>query len=116
MKSLTVLKPGGLAIGVTGPPDTGFAKQLGAPGNRSSSCCRSSAARFAKPPRNLACATRSSSCTPVAHSFASLGALYDEGHLRPVIDSTFPFDQTLQALAYVENGNAKAGKVVITLD
>ena len=31
MKSLTVLKPGGLAIGVTGPPDAGFAKQLGAP-------------------------------------------------------------------------------------
>ena len=31
LKSLTVLKPGGLAIGVTGPPDAGFAKQLGAP-------------------------------------------------------------------------------------
>ena len=30
-KSLTVLKPGGQAIGVTGPPDPGFAKQLGAP-------------------------------------------------------------------------------------
>lgn len=30
-KSLTVLKPGGLAIGVAGPPDAGFAKQLGAP-------------------------------------------------------------------------------------
>jgi hypothetical protein len=31
MKSLTVLKPGGLAIGVAGPPDAGFAKQVGAP-------------------------------------------------------------------------------------
>jgi NADPH:quinone reductase-like Zn-dependent oxidoreductase len=30
-KSLTVLKPHGLAIGVAGPPDAGFAKQLGAP-------------------------------------------------------------------------------------
>ena len=30
-KSLTVLKPGGQAISVTGPPDPGFAKQLGAP-------------------------------------------------------------------------------------
>jgi NADPH:quinone reductase-like Zn-dependent oxidoreductase len=30
-RSLTVLKPGGQAIGVTGPPDPGFAKQLGAP-------------------------------------------------------------------------------------
>src|SRR5205085_7504518 len=30
-RSLTVLKPGGQAIGVKGPPDAGFPKQLGAP-------------------------------------------------------------------------------------
>ena len=30
-KSLTVLKPGGLAISVVGPPDPAFAKQVGAP-------------------------------------------------------------------------------------
>src|SRR3954449_8934397 len=30
-KSLTVLEPGGQAISVAGPPDPGFAKQLGAP-------------------------------------------------------------------------------------
>jgi hypothetical protein len=30
-RSLTVLKPGGQAISVTGPPDPAFAKQLGAP-------------------------------------------------------------------------------------
>ncbi|HEY2533646.1 MAG TPA: zinc-binding dehydrogenase, partial [Xanthobacteraceae bacterium] len=45
-----------------------------------------------------------------------LAALYDAGHLRPVIDSTFAFDQTLEALAYVESGKVKAGKVVITRD
>jgi NADPH:quinone reductase-like Zn-dependent oxidoreductase len=44
-----------------------------------------------------------------------LATLYDTGHLRPVIDTTFPFTQTLQALAYVEQGRA-TGKVVITLD
>jgi NADPH:quinone reductase-like Zn-dependent oxidoreductase len=44
-----------------------------------------------------------------------LATLYDAGHLRPVIDKTFPFDQTLEALAYVEQGRAN-GKVVITLD
>src|SRR3546814_535287 len=31
MKSLTVLAPGGLALGITGPPDAGFATPLGAP-------------------------------------------------------------------------------------
>jgi NADPH:quinone reductase-like Zn-dependent oxidoreductase len=44
-----------------------------------------------------------------------LAALYDAGQLRSVIDKTFPFDQTLQALAYAEQGRAN-GKVVITLD
>jgi hypothetical protein len=31
-----------------------------------------------------------------------LAALYDAGHVRPLIDTTFPFDRTLEALAYVE--------------
>ncbi len=44
-----------------------------------------------------------------------LATLYDTGHLRPLIDKTFPFDQTLDALAYVEQGRAN-GKVIITLD
>ena len=44
-----------------------------------------------------------------------LARLYDAGHLRPLIDTTFPFEQTLEALAYVDQGRAN-GKVVITLD
>jgi NADPH:quinone reductase-like Zn-dependent oxidoreductase len=44
-----------------------------------------------------------------------LALLYDAGHLRPLVDKTFPFDQTLEAMAYVEQGRAN-GKVVITLD
>ncbi len=44
-----------------------------------------------------------------------LGALYDAGALRPVIDSTFPFEQTTEAMAYVEQGRTKAGKVVVTM-
>jgi NADPH:quinone reductase-like Zn-dependent oxidoreductase len=40
-----------------------------------------------------------------------LAALYDAGHLRPLIDKTFTFDQTVEALAYAEQGRA-SGKVV----
>lgn len=115
MRSLTVLKPGGLAIGVTGPPDAGFAKQLGAP--KPFEFVLSFLSRKVR---------RAARKLGVRYSFffmhasgtqlRELAALYDEGHLRPVIDSTFPFDQTLEAVAYVENGKAKAGKVVITLD
>lgn len=45
-----------------------------------------------------------------------LSALYDSGKLRPVIDSTFPFDQTLKAMAHVEQGRTKAGKVVVSME
>ena len=45
-----------------------------------------------------------------------LASLYDAGQLRPVLDErTFAFDQTVEALAYVEQGKAR-GKVVITMD
>jgi NADPH:quinone reductase-like Zn-dependent oxidoreductase len=115
MKSLAVLKPGGLAIGVTGPPDAGFAKQLGAP--KPFEFVLSFLSRKVR---------KAAEKLGVRYSFffmhasgaqlRELAALYDAGHLRPVIDSTFPFDQTLQALAYVEGGKAKAGKVVIVVD
>ncbi len=109
MKSLTVLKPGGRAIGVTGPPDAGFAKQLGAP--KPFEFVLSFLSRKVR---------RAARKLGVRYSFffmhasgtqlRELAALYEAGHLRPVIDSTFPFDQTLEALAYVENGKAKAGE------
>ena len=44
----------------------------------------------------------------------TLAALYDGGALRPVLHRTFPFDETLDALAFVEQGRAK-GKIVITM-
>ena len=44
---------------------------------------------------------------------ARLATLYDAGVLRPVRDRTFPFDQTLEAMAHVEQGKAN-GKIVVT--
>jgi len=37
------------------------------------------------------------------------------GVLRPVIDTTFAFEQTPEAMAYLERGSAKAGKVVVAM-
>ncbi|MDN2495565.1 NADP-dependent oxidoreductase [Nocardia nova] len=115
MKSFTVLRPGARAIGVAGPPDAGFARQLGAP----------------KPFELVTWflsrkVRRAAFKLGVGYSFffmradgaqlRELAALYDAGHLRPVLDSTFPFDRTPEALAYLESGKAKAGKIVVTLD
>ncbi|MEV5850431.1 NADP-dependent oxidoreductase [Streptomyces sp. NPDC051985] len=89
-KSLTVLRPDSLAIGVVGPPDAGFAKHLGV--------------------RYQFFFMRAD-----GSQLREISALYDGGKLRPVIDSTFPFHRTLEAMAYVEQGRTKAGKVVVSM-
>jgi len=44
----------------------------------------------------------------------ALGALLESGKVVPVIDKCFPFSQTIEALKYYGNGNAR-GKVVVTM-
>lgn len=111
-KSLRVLKPGGIAIGIAGPPDPDFARQ-----------------QELRLPLRLAMALlslktrRAARRRGVRYSFlfmrasgAQLGEitkLIDSGALRPIVDRTYPFDEAPQALAHVESGRAK-GKVVIT--
>jgi NADPH:quinone reductase-like Zn-dependent oxidoreductase len=112
-KSLRVLKPGGVAIGIAGPPDPDFARQLGR--------------RFPLLPvmALLSFKTRRAARRlGVRYSFlfmrasgAQLGEitkLIDAAALRPVLDRTYPFNAAPQALAHVEGGRAK-GKVVVTM-
>src|SRR4051794_2662518 len=113
-KSLTILKPGGQAIGVTGPPDPGFAKQLGAPkfmGLIMGLLSR----KVRKQARKLGVSYSFLFMQANGGQLRELASLYEAGQLRPLIDRTFPFDQTREALAYFEQGRAN-GKVVITLD
>jgi NADPH:quinone reductase-like Zn-dependent oxidoreductase len=112
-KSLRILKPGGIAIGIAGPPDPEFARQQGL-----------------GLPLRLAMALLSWKTRRAAHrqgvrySFLLMRAsgaqldeltkLIDSGDLRPIVDRTYPFDEAPQALAHVEGGRTK-GKVVITM-
>lgn len=109
-KSLTVLRPGGLAISVVGPPDAAFATQLSMPLFKPVMAVLSRKIR------------RRAKKLGVRYSFffmkasgaqlEKLAALYDDGTLRPVLDRTFDFDETPAAIAYVEQGKS-SGKVVI---
>jgi NADPH:quinone reductase-like Zn-dependent oxidoreductase len=113
-KSLTVLKPGGLAISVVGPPDPSFAKQLGQPLLRPVMALLSRKVR--KRARKLGVRYSFFFMRASGAQLRELAGLYDAGHLRPVLDErTFAFDQTVQALEYVEQGKAR-GKVVITMN
>ncbi len=113
-KSLTVLKPHGLAIGVAGPPDAGFAKQLGAPAILSVVMNQLSR-KIRKQAKALDVRYEFLFMHASGSQLRELGALYDAGELRPVIDRTFPFEKTIEAMAYVEDGRTTAGKVVVTM-
>ena len=109
-KSLGVLKPGGKVIGIAGPPDPDFARERGVN------------ALVGLVMRVLSYGIRSKAKAAGVNSFLYMRAsgeqlrqiadLIDAGAIRPVIDRVFPFDETREALAYVETGRSK-GKVVI---
>lgn len=111
-KSLTVLKPGGLAISVVGPPDAAFAEQVGRPLLKPVLALMSRKVRARA--RKLGVHYRFFFMRADGAQLKTLAALYDAGALRPVLDRTFPFDETLDAMAYMEQGRAK-GKIVVTM-
>ena len=51
---------------------------------------------------------------PDGEQLDEIGALLDAGHIHPVVDKVFPFDQAKQALEYLSQGRAK-GKVVVRM-
>lgn len=114
-KSLTVLKPGGLAVGVAGPPDSGFAKQAGAP-SFMGVIMNTLSRKVRKQAKALGVRYEFFFMRADGSQLRELAALYDSGKIRPVIDRTFPFDQTIEAMAHVEQGRTKAGKVVVSME
>ncbi len=109
-RSLTVLKRGGTAISVVGPPDPTFAAQLGRPALKPVMALLSRKIR--RRAKQLGVRYRFLFMQANGDQLKTLAALYDAGTLQPVVDRTFPFDETVEAMAYVEQGKAK-GKVVI---
>ena len=112
-KSLRVLKPGGAAISISGPPDPAFAQGIGAPWfvrfiiRLLSANVRKEAAK-----RHLKYAFLFMRAN--GPQLREIARLVEAGVIRPVVDRVFPFESTNEALAYVETGRAK-GKVVVKL-
>ncbi|MGO4810690.1 NADP-dependent oxidoreductase [Cupriavidus sp. 2MCAB6] len=110
-KSLRVLKPGGTLISISGPPDPAFAKGIGATWfvnlivRLLSAGVRKRAA--GRDLRYSFLFMRAS-----GRQLSEITSLIDSGAIRPVVDRVFSFDQTNEAMAYVEKGRAK-GKVVV---
>ena len=112
-KSLSVLKPGGQLISISGPPDPQFARQKGLNW-------------FLRQVMRLLSfgIRRKATRRGVTYSFllmradgeqlSQITSLIEAGKIRPTIDRIFPFDATNEAMAYIDMGRAR-GKAVIKI-
>lgn len=112
IKSLKVLRPGGKAIGIAGPPTPEFAKAAGL-----NPVLRLAITALSRKTRGLA------KRLDVSYEFLlmrasgdqlrRISALVDAGAIRPIVSATFPFEQTADALASLAMSSIR-GKAVIT--
>lgn len=110
-KSLRIVKPGGKVISISGPTTPDFAKAIGAPWFVKiilaliSSGIRKKAAKLGVDYSFLFMRADGAQLSQIT-------SLIESGAIKPVLDKIFPFEQTNDALSYVESGRAK-GKVVV---
>jgi NADPH:quinone reductase-like Zn-dependent oxidoreductase len=114
LKSLRVLRPGGLVVGVAGPPDPDFSDQLGR-GATMRLLMGLLSLRVRRRAKRLGVRYEFAFVQASGLQLSRLTPLYEVGRLRPVIDTTFPFERTIEAMAHVENGRVRAGKVVVSM-
>lgn len=112
-KSLQILKPNSNIVSLVGPPDAAFARARGMNifmrfvfGLLSGKIIRQAKKRDVKYSFMFA--------HPDGGQLAEIAKLLESGKIHPVIDKVFPFDQAIEALAYLEQGRSK-GKVVVKM-
>jgi len=111
-KSLRVLRRGGKAIGIAGPPDPAFAREIGA-----NSVVRLAvtglSGRIRRQARKLAVSYEFLFMRASGEQLRQVTALIDSGALRPVVGKVVSFDQTPAALGALGRGGIR-GKAVIS--
>ena len=112
-KSLRVLKPDGLLISISGPPDPEFAREIGV--NLFLKLVMRLLSRGArKTAKSLGVRFSFLFMRAQGQQLSEITSLIESGVIRPVVDKVFPFERTAEALAYVETGRAR-GKAVIAV-
>lgn len=113
-KSLSILKPGGKLISISGPPDADFAKEIGLPWFMKL-IMRVLSFGVRKKAKSLRVSFSFLFMKANGAQLSEITSLIDAGTIRPVMDRVFPFESVKEALAYVESGRAK-GKVVVKVN
>jgi NADPH:quinone reductase-like Zn-dependent oxidoreductase len=112
-KSLRVLRPGGIAIGIAGPPDRTFARDAGL-NPAIGLVIRATSSRIRRQARKLGVTYRFLFMRADGEQLSRITELVDRGVIRPVVGQVVPFDQTAQALAALEATRIR-GKAVVTV-
>jgi NADPH:quinone reductase-like Zn-dependent oxidoreductase len=112
-QSLRILKSGGKLVSLVGPPTPEFVEEIGLPWHLKliTKLISFSAKKKAK---KLNTTFKFLFMRAEGNQLGEITKLIEAGIIKPVIDKVFPFEQTNEALTYVETGRAK-GKVVIKL-
>jgi NADPH:quinone reductase-like Zn-dependent oxidoreductase len=111
-KSLRVLRPGGKAIGIGGPPDPAFAREMGL--NAVLRLVITGLSRSVRrQARKLGVSYEFLFMRASGDQLRQIATLIDSGALRPVVGKVLPFDQVPQALGALEKGGIR-GKVLIS--
>jgi NADPH:quinone reductase-like Zn-dependent oxidoreductase len=110
-KSMKVLKPAGKVISISGPPDVDYANETGL-NWLLKNVMRLLSFKIKKLAKKLHVHYSFLFMKPNGKQLSEITALIEEGIIRPVVDKVFPFAETNEAMAYVEEGRTK-GKVVV---
>jgi len=112
-RSLSVLKPGGRLISISGPPDPAFAREMGLNWGITQ-VMRLLSYRIRAAAKRRRVSYSFLFMKPSGDQLRETGRLIDAGVIRPIVDRVYPFESIAAALAHVETGRAK-GKVVVKL-
>jgi NADPH:quinone reductase-like Zn-dependent oxidoreductase len=112
-KSLRVLRAGGRAVGIAGPPTPTFAKAAGL-----NPVLRLATTALSRKVRAQAARAGVSYeflwMRASGEQLRQIAELVDAGAIRPVVGASFAFDQTPEALASLSQGGIR-GKAVVTI-
>jgi NADPH:quinone reductase-like Zn-dependent oxidoreductase len=112
-KSLRILKPGGQLISLVGPPTPEFASVIGLPWHLKL-ITKLLSSGVKKKAKKLDTNFYFLFMRADGKQLGEITKLIEAGVIKTVIDKVFPFEQTNEALAYVETGRSR-GKVVVKI-
>ena len=112
-RSLGVVRPGGIIVGITGPPDPAFATQAGVK-SLVKLAIRGLSSSTRRRARRLGVNYRFLFIRPNGEHLRKIAELVDLGVIRPVVDRVVPFEQTPQALESLLSHGVR-GKVLVSI-